>query len=170
MSDQASSPPSDAPNALTDFTPEVVEFIPEPMQAPPGQPPESLLGKRVARARAHFVLNVEALSRLTKLYDDQGRGVSPASLARYESGDASPGAREIRLLCDALGVQAQWLIFGDVGSPGDSKEEQALLSAMKAWAARMVLDTSDGGITSSNLVQWGERQLRAKRLAEARRP
>lgn len=170
MSDQPANPPSDA-NVLTDFAPEEPEFVPEPMHAPAGQAPESVLGKRVAKVRMHYSLNVEALSRLTKLCDTyEGRGISPPSLARYESGDTMPGAREIRLLCEALGVNAQWLVFGDADSSGNSKEEQLFLSAINALIDMRKDDVNIGGSRVSEHQKWWKKQVRAQQLREARKP
>lgn len=130
-----------------------------------------MLGKRVAKARAHFALNVEALSRLTKLYDThEGRGISPPSLSRYESGDTLPSAREVRLLCEALGVSAQWLIFGEINSSGESQQEQALLAALAAYVDMRKDDVRIGGSHVSDLMKWGKDQERARKLQEARKP
>jgi transcriptional regulator with XRE-family HTH domain len=170
MSDTPETP-FDSQNALNSFVPAEVEFKPEPAHAQPGQPPESLLGKRVAKARAHFALNVEALSRLTKLYDThEGRGISPPSLARYESGDTLPSAREVRLLCEALGVSAQWLIFGEIDTSGETQQEQALLAALAAFVAMKKDDARIGDGSVSDMLKWGKDQARAKKLQEARRP
>lgn len=57
-------------------------------------------------------LNVEALSRLCREYDPQSQGITRTTLLRYESGVVLPGARELRILCDALGVSADWLLLG----------------------------------------------------------
>ncbi|WP_290644549.1 hypothetical protein, partial [Aquabacterium sp.] len=67
MSDTTPPTPVDDSSVLSGALPVVATFQPEPMQAPFGQAPESLLGKRLALARAHYGLNIEALSRLTKL-------------------------------------------------------------------------------------------------------
>lgn len=173
MSEPASQPPVED-NTMTPFEREEPTFVPTPMQAPLGEAPEQLLGKRLAAARMHYSLNVEALARLTKAYDvdyaNEARGISPASLARYEAGDSSPGAREIRLLCEALAISAQWLVFGDVGSSGKSKEEQALLDALNSYMVRKVAEQNDGALMSSEFSEWTWRQRRAQRLREARTP
>ena len=170
MSDTPDTSPDDQ-NVLTSFAPEESDFVPEPSQALPGQAPESMLGKRVAKARGHFSLNMEALSRLTKLYDTQdGRGISPPSLARYESGDTLPSAREVRLLCDALGVSAQWLIFGEVDSSGITKPEQDILTGLKALIAMQKNDVNLGGSSLSENQKWWKKMERARKLQEARKP
>lgn len=76
--------------------------------------PEDGIGARIKEARklAGHDLNVEALSRLCREYDQQGQGITRTTLLRYESGVVFPGARELRILCDALGVSADWLLLG----------------------------------------------------------
>ncbi len=56
-------------------------------------------------------MSVEALSRMCKMCDREQQGISRTTLLRYEAGSILPGAREIRILCDALGVRPDWL-FG----------------------------------------------------------
>lgn len=144
-------------------------FVPEPMQAPPGQPPESFLGKRLARAREHYRLKVEALSRLTKLYDvHEGRGISPPSLTRYESGESTPGAREIRLLCEALALSPHWLLLGEIDAAGGSDIEQKLLAVLKDFVAERVTAAALQPVTEG--TRWVQELDRASKLAEARKP
>ena len=77
-----------------------------PAQGPMDMP-ESRLGERLRYARSQLDLNIEALSRLTEGYDANGKGVSPTSISRYESGENLPGTLELRILCDSLGLTAQ---------------------------------------------------------------
>lgn len=80
--------------------------------------PEDKLGERIKARREELRLNYEELSRLTALYDapEYKKGLTAAMLARYEKGADGkavyPGARELRLLCDALNVPADWLLLG----------------------------------------------------------
>ena len=78
--------------------------------------PEDGIGDRIAAKRKELGLNVEEFARLTREYDyrEGGNGIAPSTLRRYEykEGGFNPGAREICLLCDALGVSADWLIRG----------------------------------------------------------
>jgi len=87
------------PSSASYFTTEEVSL--RDMTAGLNMAPESRLGDRVRYARSELKLNAEALSRLTKEYDLQGTGLSPTSIARYESGESLPGARELRILCFA---------------------------------------------------------------------
>lgn len=88
-----------------------------PAESPP---PEGEIGTRIreARLRPAYDLSIEALSRLCREYDRQGQGITATTLLRYEQGKVLPGAREIRVLCDALDVSADWLVFG-VENPMD---------------------------------------------------
>ena len=80
--------------------------------------PEDKIAERIKKRREELRLNYEELARLTALYDapDYKKGLTPAMLARYEKGlegkPVLPGARELRLLCDALDVPADWLLLG----------------------------------------------------------
>lgn len=58
----------------------------------------------LARARAKAGLSHSDLHRIT--------GISRSVLFGYENGRTKPGAREIRLLCDALKVSPNRLIYG----------------------------------------------------------
>jgi transcriptional regulator with XRE-family HTH domain len=58
----------------------------------------------LARARANAGLSHSDLHRIT--------GISRTVLIGYEAGRTKPGTREIRLLCDALKVSPNRLIYG----------------------------------------------------------
>ena len=85
----------------------------QPQQSNPLAPEEGI-GARIkeARQRPDYDLSVEALSRLCREFDPQGQGITPTTLLRYEQGKVMPGARELRVLCDALDVSADKLLFG----------------------------------------------------------
>lgn len=77
----------------------------------PSQPSDSTLDAdadfiaiQLRRAREEANLSVIELSRLT--------GLSKTVLHGYERGRTKPGAREIRLLSNALRTSPNWLIFG----------------------------------------------------------
>lgn len=165
MTDQPAAPGAQREPALEDTL-----FKPSAMPAAPGQPPESLLGKRIKAARAHYNLSAEALSRLSKLADTaEGRGVSPPSISRYEAGEALPGARELRLLCDSLEVSAHWLLYGQVPS-GVTPFEQGLLDAMRTFVRSVADDADIGGAPTSAHLKFFQQQARETRLREVRRP
>ncbi|MDP2833667.1 MAG: helix-turn-helix transcriptional regulator [Pseudomonadota bacterium] len=130
-------------------------------------PPEAGIGERIRKRRAEIQdgLSVEDLSRLCRLVDGEGQGVSKASLHRYESGQAMPGAREIRILCDALDVSANWLMLG-----AESKEmhpkTSALAMLLQEWAGTMARDIEFwnkfvAGKKAGDMV-WNDQIRRAK--------
>lgn len=80
-------------------------------------PPEAGIGERIKELRTGLGISVETLSALTAKFDfdapsESAKGVSVPSLYRYEKGERFPGAREIRLLCDALRTTPNWLVIG----------------------------------------------------------
>lgn len=128
--DQRSSPQTDKSEAEPSrVTPRL-----EPMPAGPTDPPESAIGDRISFARKELKLSVEALARYTSNFDPyEEKGISATSLLRYESGEFKPGAREIRILCDALAVPPRWLIYGALDNAGGDALEQQLLRALEEY-------------------------------------
>ncbi len=118
MSNQEKSP-AEQPDQGQQGSP-LVTFGDEALNASIPPPPEEGAGARIreARLRPAYDLSIEALSRLCKEYDRQGQGITSTTLLRYEQGKVLPGAREIRVLCDALDVSSDWLLFG-VENPMD---------------------------------------------------
>lgn len=160
-----------------DNLPENMPFMPPPVRAEPGAAPEDLLGRRVALARAHYKLSAEALSRLSKLIDKAGgRGVSPPSISRYESGESLPGARELRLLCESLAVSPEWLLYGEPPQPRIdlNDDERALVLAVRGMAKRAakatVNDFEIGGSPVSSIIEFQRQAERVRLLTDARKP
>lgn len=133
-------------------------------------PPESRFGERLKYGRDQLDLSIEALSRLSKEYDPTGQGVSPTSIARYESGERLPGLGEFRMLCDALDVPARWLLYGDLDNAGKSTAEQALLASLETYMREKREDPIVGGMTVSQHVSWFARGNRAAAIAKAKKP
>jgi transcriptional regulator with XRE-family HTH domain len=75
------------------------------------------IGKRIADARDGLGWSQAALHARTKIADSESVGISRSVLSLYELGINKPGAREIRLLCEALKVSPNWLLYGSE-SPG----------------------------------------------------
>lgn len=95
---------------MTDSSPESRDLAVTPAAAP-----EDQIGARIAQKRLAKGLNHDGLSKLTKLFDVQMKnGISRTTIRGYEVGLYKPGTREIRLLCEALEVSPNWLIFGGV--------------------------------------------------------
>lgn len=129
------------------------------------------MGRRIQTARNHYKLSVEALSRLTKTLDThEGKGISPPSIARYESGANQPGGRELRLLCEALAVTADWLIYGQIAAAGKSAAEQQLIDALRRLIAEQKDDVNIGGMPISEMLAAQSQHKRIAMLQEARRP
>jgi transcriptional regulator with XRE-family HTH domain len=74
--------------------------------------PEDAIGRRIRERREERALNVSQLSEHTKNISSDGKGLSRAVIAGYENGEYKPGTRELRILCDALEVSPNWLVFG----------------------------------------------------------
>lgn len=144
------------------------DFIPKPLVASSGQPPESKLGARVQTARNHFGLSVDALSRLTKATDvHESRGVSSTALLRYEAGEALPGARELRLLCDSLGVSADWLLTGNLAAGLDPAEHELLAALWRVNQFHSRQAAVGDGVAL--MPAYIEKMQRRQRIVEAKR-
>lgn len=70
------------------------------------------IGSRIAAARNGLGWSQHALHTRTKLADAEGKGISRAVLSLYETGTNKPGSRELRLLCEALKVTPNWVLYG----------------------------------------------------------
>lgn len=84
--------------------------------------PEADLGRRLQETRESMRLTQGDLAELTKGLDADEKGISRAVVSLYESGTNRPSPREIRLLCEALKVSPNYLIYGDE-HPFDSASE-----------------------------------------------
>lgn len=91
--------------------------------------PERGIGSRIALARERFGLTQTKLAERTKRSDPEGRGVPRTVLIGYESGKFLPGARELRVLCEALELDIVWLLYGyeDLTKEESEREEATRL-------------------------------------------
>lgn len=71
------------------------------------------LGVRLQEAREAKKLTQGQLADLTKEADPQQTGISRAVISMYEVGKNRPSPRELRLLCEALRISPNHLIYGD---------------------------------------------------------
>ena len=112
----------------------------QPQQSNP-QAPEEGIAARIKDKRKELDLTVEEMSALTAKYDySNNRGVSSASIFRYEKGgpDGSlPGAREICLLCEALKVSPNWLLLGEDSDP-KAKVDAELANTARSLVALVI--------------------------------
>lgn len=70
------------------------------------------IGKRLQDARTGLAWSQETLHKRTVMIDPEKVGISRAVLSIYERGVSKPGAREIKLLCEALKITPNWLLYG----------------------------------------------------------
>lgn len=118
---------------------------------PSPQPPEAAIGERIKQRRKELGLTVEQLSALSAKFDYEaayavGSGISANTLYRYESGATKPGAREFRLLADALNLSPTVLLLGrewDEDANSD-RELGRMLRQVVANASEARLGSSTG--------------------------
>lgn len=135
---------------------------------------ETSIPKRIAYCRGQLDnLSVEALARYTKYFDPVG--ISKASIVRYEGGDSFPGARELRILCDALWVSPDWLLLGSLDTNLQSPATTVLIDALTDFVQGVSDKTNEGFIfaAASDLRKANKKQEIEKRqrwIDEARKP
>lgn len=86
--------------------------------------PEDDLGLRIQESRKAKNLTQGQLAELTRSLDSDEKGISRAVLSLYESGTNRPSPREIRLLCEALSITPNYLIYGDHAPFHESNDYQ----------------------------------------------
>lgn len=74
--------------------------------------PERGMGQRIQDARRQAGMTQKELAERTKLLDSEGEGISRGALSLYEIGKNSPPSKEFRLLCEALKISPNKLIYG----------------------------------------------------------
>lgn len=110
-----SSPPMDILSAKLDIISHTRTLV-----------PEDILGDRLRKKREEKRLTQEALSILCRELDPNSKGISRPSIVAYENGETLPGARELRLLADALEVTPSWIILGEYDAPQEVDIENEL--------------------------------------------
>ena len=75
--------------------------------------PERDLGIRLRETRELKHITQGELATLTVNLDAEDKGVSRAVISLYEKGVNRPSPKELRLLCEALRVTPNFLIYGD---------------------------------------------------------
>ncbi|WP_144241657.1 helix-turn-helix domain-containing protein [Janthinobacterium agaricidamnosum] len=135
----------------------------DPAEAGGAPAPEDGIGDRIRSAREGRGLSQTALAARTKMVDQAGKGVARTVLVGYESGNFRPGAREIRLLCQALSVTPNWLLMGD-----ELASDQASLELVRRrdWRAAVrlamaisILKTHERSAFQSLVLSLAGRQL-----------
>lgn len=125
--------------------------------------PEDGIGDRIRSAREGRGLSQTALAARTKMVDQAGKGVARTVLVGYESGNFRPGAREIRLLCQALSVTPNWLIMGDEMASNQASLElvrrRDWRAAVRLAMAISILKTHERTAFQSLVLSLAGRQL-----------
>lgn len=100
---------------------------------------------------------------MSKLVDPANQGISHQTLVKYEKGIVLPGSRELRILCGALDVSADWLLMGRE-RPGYISMDLAANTLKDLILERIATDT--GGADALDYIMGS----RARQLAEAKEP
>lgn len=95
---------------------------------------EDGIGHRIKAARESKSLSQSDVHRVT--------GISRMVLSKYEAGQNKPGTRELRLLCDALDVSPNYLIYGSESTHTKSENLSDLVMGLKG----------DGAIIATSLL------------------
>ncbi len=131
--------------------------------------PEHGIGDRIRAAREARGLSQTALAARTQMGDSTGKGVGRTVLFGYESGKFRPGAREIRLLCQALSVTPNWLILGDEAASTQASMElvrkRDLIAAVRLAMAISILKPHERAGFQSLVLSLAGRQLGDMRLS-----
>ncbi len=110
------------------------------------------IGERIQKRRKELGLSADELAALTALYyfenvPEKERGLSSQTLYRYEKNEREPAFREIKLLCGALNVSADWLVFGqlwNVEQEVDSKLASELRALVQSASNTRMIDMLKG--------------------------
>lgn len=110
------------------------------------KPAENIeFGKRLKSLRQQRELTLDAASRLTRLADPKGDGISRVTMSRYENGDFSPGLRELRILSTSFRVPLSYLAYGDSEDPMNFMEP----------SIELVLEDKIAQVVLHMLAQYG---------------
>jgi transcriptional regulator with XRE-family HTH domain len=131
--------------------------------------PEHGIGDRIRAAREARGLSQTALAGRTAMADATGKGVGRTVLFGYESGKFRPGAREIRLICQALSVTPTWLIMGDEAASTQASMElvrqRDWIAAVRLAMAISILKPHERAGFQSLVLSLAGRQLGDMRLS-----
>jgi transcriptional regulator with XRE-family HTH domain len=134
--------------------------------------PEDAIGSRIRSAREARGLSQTAVSTRSKTIDPKGQGISRTVLVGYEAGNSKPGARELRLLSETLGVTPTWLIYGtDDGHETAQaslevfRNRNDLISALRLALAIAVLRPHERGAFTSLVLSMAGRELGDMKLS-----
>lgn len=131
--------------------------------------PETGIGDRIRAAREARGLSQTALAARTQKAASNGKGVGRTVLFGYETGKFRPGAREIRLICQALSVTPNWLILGDEAASNQASMElvrtRDWIASMRLAMAICILKPHERASLQSLVLSLAGRQLGDMRLS-----
>ena len=78
--------------------------------------------------------------------------------------------RTVGLAGKALGLSADWLLFGTIQTGGSTAAQQRLVAALLEVIGEQHVDANIGGVRQSEWLKFAERDARRDRMEEARRP
>lgn len=131
-------------------------------------PPELEIGERIKKRRKELGLSVEELAALTAWFDHEakyaeGSGISSPTLYRYESGGSKPGARELRILSEALNCSPSILLLGEEWD----KEVQRSIK-LASMLKDLLKEAQGPGLFSPS--NHSRDEMHAAKLAKVRQP
>jgi transcriptional regulator with XRE-family HTH domain len=151
--------------------PSVKQGLSEPQSEQKNNVPEDGVGSRLRAAREARGISQTALAEHSKAVDPDRKGVSRTVIVGYESGQFKPGAREIRILCEALLVTPNWLIYGSSFAGGteqasmEAVRKNGLFAAMRLALAISVLKPHERNALSSLVLSMAGRELGDQKLS-----
>ncbi len=86
--------------------------MPKAPTTPAPPPTQDEFASRLADRRRQLFPNLTAFARHTVAIDPDGKGISRSALLEYERGTYRPGTRELKIICSALRVTPNMLIYG----------------------------------------------------------
>jgi len=133
--------------------------------------PEDGLGERIRQRREEKNFTQEALSVLTKskYIDPECKGVSRPAIVGYEKNSTLPGARELRILAEALDVTPSWLVLGRYDTRRTEDTATVLIEILRDFVLQNSRDDLRFLFSSTkNRVESLDPDLRASLEIEAR--
>jgi len=143
----------------------------EPLGAPSYELPEDGIGSRLRAAREAKGHSQTHLAEYTKEVDPARKGIHRTVLVGYEAGHSRPGAREIRILCEALSITPNWLIYGSDFAGGTDQaamegvRKNGLFAAMRLALAIAVLKPHERDALQSLALSMAGRELGDRKLS-----
>lgn len=150
---------------------EKLDISTEPPEGAKVELPEDGIGARLRAAREAKGYSQTHLSDYTKEVDAARKGIHRTVLVGYESGQTRPGAREIRILCEALSVTPNWLIYGSNFAGGTEQaamegvRKNGLFAAIRLALAISVLKPHERDALQSLALSMAGRELGDRKLS-----